>query len=97
MKYIIIIIIFFSLLQSFAGEKENKEVKKSISQAITLLETDKTKEFLQTFISPQDLKKRELTIDEKFIDWFNKNKKDEVLKLFKIVKKNLNQKSQKKK
>ena len=85
MKYITIIIIFFSLLQSFAGEKENKEVKKVIKQGISLLETNKTKEYLHTLISPHDLKEKKFTIDEKFIDGFNKYKKDKVLEIFKML------------
>jgi len=82
------VIFFLSVLivtSSSAGTKQNKEVKKAIQNSIELLEKDNIQLFLDSFIHPLEATKEKIIVDKKFVLKFKKEKKDQLLFLFKSL------------
>lgn len=84
MRTIVLCLLLLTAVSAFAGEKENKEVKKVIQENIKLLEADKIESFLTNIIHPQEAaSKKMLKINSKFIEQFKKHKKEPLLAAFK--------------
>lgn len=85
MKTIMICLSMLIAACTFAGEKENKEVKKTIQENIKLLESDNIKLFFRKLIHPEEASKRHMKIDSNFIKNFKRHKKAPLLAALKQV------------
>ena len=57
---------------------------KKVSTGITMLKTGKEKQFLELFLHPEEIQKRNIIIDKKFVDGFKKGS-DFILSIMKEV------------
>jgi len=82
------VIFFLSVLivtSAFAGTKQNEKVKKAIQNSIELLEKDNIQLFLDSFIHPLEATEKKIIVDREFVLKFKKEKKDQLLSLFKSL------------
>ena len=89
MKTITICLSMLIAACTFAGEKENKEVKKTIQENIKLLESDNIELFFRNMIHPEEASKRKLKIDSSFIKRFKKHGRKRLLAALKEAEKTI--------